>query len=171
MAEVIFNEKESSLLLNLLKEYSEKLQQKTEEWYKIHIRFLTTLVLGISFSTLVSLGGGFEALSGTSKLDRDMGTILFWLGCLSVGGVIFFAWRQLASERLMADNVLRLWIAVSKLVRRSSQIESHGHVDFQARIALDLRLSEAEAALNQSAQLIGRVRRQKRFYPPMKDDE
>jgi hypothetical protein len=134
------------LLLRLLKEHSEKLQVQVDT--RLKVRFIASVVL--------SLGGVIGALSlfyflpHLLKSTEQSSADLFLALCSSLAPVLisFFLSLQLrerSSRSLFTIRQLRNSLAL--LIRRASQIEDHGKMDFTRRIALDLQLAEAEAIL------------------------
>ena len=58
--------------------------------------------------------------------------------------------QQFVQSRNELDGIEHLRIVVEKLVRRASQFEDHGKIGFSQKIAIDLRLAEAESSLKQA---------------------
>ena len=85
--------------------------------------------------------------------------------------MIAFRYMQIMRQvKLESDYIAQLRGVMEKLVRRGSQMEDHGRIDldFTLRIAFDLRLTEAEAALKQSAELVRRSDYRSDYYASSK---
>jgi hypothetical protein len=138
-------DKEIDSLLNLLKEYAEKLHDRSAAWLQRHHRlqwlFWSTLFFwSVLFSLFFLWWDKGAPLSAQYLPSVFVGV---------VGGAAIILWQLVVRRQhlLEANDIAMLVNVVEKLVRRSSQIQDHGSMNFTNQIALDLRLAEAEAAL------------------------
>jgi hypothetical protein len=142
-------DKEIESLLSLLKEYAEKLRNRSVDWLSRRARVqrdsLSALIL---FFLLFAVG--FAGLENSASSDNYVSIGAKIAIAMSLLGVLVnFILRKMLHRQLSleADDIAMLVNVIEKLVRRSSQIEDHGPMNFTNQIALDLRLAEAEAAL------------------------
>jgi uncharacterized membrane protein YqjE len=144
-----FTHHEVEYLLNLLEEYSKKLNDRSEKWHRLRTKTNTTFLF-IALVSVLSLLATIW-IYFTQPYDRPAAsmTLIAFFG-LIVGATV---WRvqKIRDAQMESDNIALLRGVVEKLVRRSSQFEDHGRVDFTHKIAFDLRLVEAEVALKISA--------------------
>jgi len=130
------------VIVRLLEEYSEKLHTRVEQTLKT--KFVASAVF-----VVCALASIFTFFYINSLPVADQGknnTTLYWLAALLpiLSGLItvFQFNARLARERQAIDRMAR---AMETLMRRASQVEDHGKVDFDKRLLLDLRLAEAES--------------------------
>jgi hypothetical protein len=155
-----FSDPEIEYLLSLLADYAEKLRLRSEAWYRQ--RFKTEMVGGSIVVFLIIVG--LSSLLGFQRNWLDLQVALLVLASLLLIIVSFGLVHSHRSEqsKLESDNIARFRIVMERLVRRASQLEAHGAVNFTLKIALDLRLSEAEAALRYSEA----AARRSEYYEP-----
>jgi len=126
----------------LLAEYSTKLRSLTEQWERQRRRILVATyawlgVVAIILVTAITLYGSKPPV---------------YLFVFVVVALTFIPYLHLLSEekrkaRLVKENTRIMAIRMEKLIRKASQIEEHGREETNSILELDLRLAEAEGAL------------------------
>jgi hypothetical protein len=152
--EEFYNYEDRKLLISLLNEYSEKLSLVCDriDKYKENSRTLTLLQIGLMFPIVALLL--IVTLSGMLNLQRyimegAVNTILSFsvliLSTLFLINEIFHNKRKL---RLLERDASTIAIKLEKVIRLASQIQEHALNNVVNRIELDLRLADAESALD-----------------------
>ena len=145
--EHLSTDREVEYLLQLLGEYAEKVHQSSRACHQLSLQAQRTVLLFAASALVAGMFGLWICL----KLGPDVMTIAF-LGAAVLmllltgllGGLLMM--RQ---ARLESGNSLPLRRLLEDVVRRASQMEDHGRLTPTHRLALDLRLGEAEAALRE----------------------
>ena len=136
---------ELRFILQLLDDYTVKLEKRKEITYRLKERFV---FFAITFTIVVPLSCASIWISYPRISSFMLGLMIFFC-TLVVGFFIllsFIYMRRLREEKYITN---RLRTAIERLVNRASQLEDHGRVDFTDKIALDLRLAELEALIRE----------------------
>lgn len=137
-------------LLQLLGEYTGKLRLRAQAAAKMRLRSWLMLLTGLAAGA-----GSGVLLYSFSEFKTAERLILATLALAIFIGTSGFTWIQLRREsRYEEDAIAALQLGLERLVRRASQIEDHGSVDFTQRIALELQLAEAEAVLREASRAL-----------------
>lgn len=142
-AEIPYNTEDQKLIISLLKDYSERLINISDQIVKLFNRFLLALtVVAFLFSAFIL----FFALPENSLRDsyQLLGSFLFLTLILIV---LMFAINELQRLALLKREAKATSYKLGKIIRAASQIEEHAISNFVKRIELDLRLADAESAL------------------------
>jgi hypothetical protein len=151
--EDVYNYEDRKLLISLLNEYSEKLSftcSKIDK-YKENSRTLMLLQLGWMFSIVILTL--IVALNGMSNLYRyilegAVNTILVFSALILIS--VFLNNQILQNKRklrFLERDASTIAIKLEKVIRLASQIQEHALNNVVSRIELDLRLADAESAL------------------------
>jgi hypothetical protein len=146
--EEVYSNEDRKLIISLLNEYSEKLLHVCEQIDKYQKRLFLVVML---LSVLIVLG---ILLSDTSTqahnfifehaFNTKFTLSLFTLVFISIVSIIFNIGRRVA---LLKRDATVLYVKLEKIIRATSQAQEHILSNFVSRIELDLRLADAESAL------------------------
>jgi hypothetical protein len=149
-AEALLRDEDANYLLQLLGEYTTKLRVRAEAAAKLRFASWIAVLISLGLTGIViALALELSEFSKNQRFGLALATSLVTLGT----GALF--WREsVRGARSEEDAITGLLLGLERLVRRGSQIEDHGTVDFTQKIALELQLAEAEAVLKQAARAI-----------------
>lgn len=146
--EQLSTDREVEYLLQLLGEYAEKVHQRSRAYHQLSLRAQRTFLLFAASALVAGMLGLWICLR---TLGPDVMTITFvGAGVLTLlltgllGGLLMMRRARIESEN--NHPLLHLLVDV---VRRASQMEDHGRMSPTHRLALRLRLADAEAALRE----------------------
>lgn len=156
-SEEVYSNEDRKLIISLLNEYSEKLLRVCDQIdkHEKRLRLFTLLVLGLIPLVLIA----YFITSRVSSLDP--GTALS-LGITIVAPIPLFLFFINAiydnNKRviLLKRDAKTLSAKLEKLIRIVSQAQEHVLSNFVSRVELDLRLADAESALDHFVSLIER---------------
>lgn len=151
--EDIYSYEDRKLLISLLNEYSQKLSNTCiqVEKHKRNNRTISLVQIGIMISILaVWLIVTLHGIIGREKyvLDELASRILFSLGMLLA--ILFLVNESLHNKkklRSLERNGIMIAVKLEKVIKIASQIQEHVLNNLISRIELDLRLADAESAL------------------------
>jgi hypothetical protein len=151
--EDIYSYEDRKLLISLLNEYSQKLSNICVqiEKYKGNSRTISLVQIAIMIAIvavwiIVTING----IIGREKyvLDELANRILFSLGMLLA--ILFLVNESLHNKkklRSLERNGIMIAVKLEKVIKIASQIQEHVLKNLISRIELDLRLADAESAL------------------------
>jgi hypothetical protein len=146
---------EADYLLGLLDDYADKLRARMDVVERTRTTLLFSFVglVLLSFISAVAV----NELWITNNDDKAGYVIVGWIVALVAGVAPIYYLSQRAHRNRV--DMARLAETLTLLVQRASQLEEHGKTHFAQRVALDVRLSEAEAILKEAGQsLLRRAR-------------
>lgn len=141
------------VILALLAEYSAKVTDKTEEHDRIMSRlmfwfflFLCIFVLNVMLGTMA--GRYLPNLDSFGRSSILLGSFSTTVLIMSISVVDFRRLRAIKRE------VRGLSLQLKRIVDRASAIDDHSELSFGRRFELDIRLNEAESALERAEAII-----------------
>jgi uncharacterized SAM-binding protein YcdF (DUF218 family) len=149
-------------LLELLKEYTEKLRKVCEDRIEFREQYgVLRIGLGvmICFNVLFAFASLFSASFGDEQTSRTARATIFFassVGFLVLFGIVYLfgkSWQR-ALYRSRYD-VHYLTDTLTRLIATASQYREHASNRIGDKFAFDLRLAEAEAVLRMSKDLFG----------------
>ncbi len=143
---MLLSDSDLELFLPLLEDFADKLLCRAASWYRLRGFFVMSLVMG-SAGTVVALlvATHFYPARGSLGFGGAIAVAISFLVTTMAA-----SFQILRRSRLDSEYIGRLWPVVEGLVRRCSQLNEHGSATVSQKIAYDLRLTEAEAALSLS---------------------
>jgi hypothetical protein len=141
-----YSPEDSKLIISLLHEYSEKLLNACEkiDRYKRYYR-LNLMLATIFVYLIIPLNYTRIYLQRSSSSIKE-----FLLGSLIALFIfIFIAFISDIRQRirLLIRDTRTLCLKLQKIIRFASQVQEHVLINFASRIELDLRIADAESAL------------------------
>jgi ABC-type proline/glycine betaine transport system permease subunit len=144
--EIQQNDKNRELLLSLLREYTEKLNfissqiEQSVKFYQQYYFYICFWSLIIVITTIVL---------GYLKVSFNVWIFfVFWVSGMFVIVFIAYIKRDKINTNQMVKQSKLLAIKLERLVRTISQFQEHVEKNYAQKIELDLRLADAESALD-----------------------
>ncbi len=134
---------EVDYLLSLLGDYSEKIRARMDAAERARMARWSWALTSSAVVTVVAAVG--------YTIVKEIDTLLSYglvAGMALVPLLLMWALRSQEAVSRQRREVQRLAEVLDILIRRASQLEDHGQANVAQRVILDIRLSEAEAALS-----------------------
>jgi hypothetical protein len=149
MAMDILSEEDRKLIISLLNEYSEKLLKICEQIdrQQRNLIFLWLLLLLLAFAWTM----GFYWLLST-KITTFITILIITIVSQSFIIYIYFGIQQQKRELLQKASIISA--KLEKVIRAASQAQEHTTMTFFGNLEVDLRLSDAEYALQHYKNLV-----------------
>jgi hypothetical protein len=145
--EKAYSDEDQKLIIALLKEYSERLldvcerrDRSKDRSFLILVFFLIALCIGLSLFSFLILGFGSTSYM---LLLISCAFYLFTLVLISN----YYSKNLFQKTVLLSRDAEILSIKLEKVIRAASQAHEHVVSNFVGRLELDLRLTDAESAL------------------------
>lgn len=176
-----YSNDDQKLIVSLLNEYSDKLLHVCHQIDKRRKKFLLfyfggliisgILLLIYSYSMYEEMYVGMHAVS-TYKLAKTPYTIIFILFFLFINGIllgrldgiIYEISCNITQNRKLISDAKILAVRLEKVIRIASQVQEHILSNFVSRLELDLRLADAELALQHYTDLLKTTKTTKRSF-------
>lgn len=134
---------EIDYLLSLLGDYSEKIRVRMDAAERARMTRWSWALASSALATVVAAVG----YTIVKEIDAFLSYGLV-AGVALIPLLLMWGLRSQDSVSRQRREVQRLADVLDILIRRASQLEDHGQANVAQRVILDIRLSEAEAALS-----------------------
>ena len=147
-----YSNEDRKLIISLLDEYAQKLMNICEKIdnYRETVERFFLLLIGVTILLTASLSTFFPSWQSSTLVL----SLLFVFLMIVLGLTIFKARQKII---LLKRDAKTLAIKLEKVIRVTSQFQEHITTNFVTRIELDLRLADAESALQHYTGLIKRI--------------
>jgi hypothetical protein len=156
--------------LDLIREFSEKSRRACDAYYARKTTWSRRLMFGclaIAFVTvalfLLAVTVNPEAPPVNWQHDGPAIILKLTLLGIMVVAVVYGVWQSWSEISNSRFEILPLTAALEKLVARASQLEDRSIRDADEKVIFDLRIAEAESALEYADWVIGRRSIWRRF--------
>jgi hypothetical protein len=160
ISEASYSNEDQKLIVSLLDEYSKKLLNVCHQINKFGLRSVIGLSLSLFMYLFLFTGEIFSLfLARSSRSSEDEFPLRLIIFLLLPGLLTAFFKIIKRDMKLLVRDASVLSLKLEKVIRVASQVQEHSLSNFVSQLELDLRLTDAELALQHYTDLLKTTKR------------